>query len=182
MIYYLKGKIAIKGEDFLVIDVGGVGYKVFSVPKEKDSVGREITMFCFMQNTDRDVRLYGFKEKENLDFFEKLINMSGIGPKTALRIASIAPMGELKRGIEKGDKEIMRKIFSIGEKKGQQVVFELSRKIVKEPGKDEAFEALRGLGFCDSDIKKVLEEVPAEKTKEEKVTEALKILGENDKG
>ncbi len=182
MIYYLKGKIVLKEKEFLVVEVGSIGYKVFTLPKKEDKAGEEITLFCFTQSTDRDIRLYGFREKENLEFFEKLINMSGIGPKTALRIASIAPMGELKEGIEKGDEEIMRQIFSIGEKKGQQVVFELSRKLVKEPKEDEAFEALRGLGFPESDIKKALEEVPADKEKEERVAEALKILGKDDKG
>jgi len=166
----------------LVIEVGGVGYKVFTVPKKSDKEGEQTMIFCFMQATDRGIRLYGFREKENLEFFEKLINMSGIGPKTALRIASIAPMGELKEGIEKGDEEIMKQIFSIGEKKGQQVVFELSRKLVKEPKKDEAFQALKGLGFREDDIRDALGKVSAKKSKEERVEEALKVLGKNDQG
>ncbi len=177
MIYYLKGKIIIKEDDYLVIDVNGVGYKVFAITEEIEEGDKEIVLFCFTQSTEKDIRIYGFREKENLLFFEKLINISGIGPKTALRIASIASMPELKKGIEEDDREIMKKIFSIGKKKGQQVIFELSRKFIEEEKKDEAFLALKNLGFCEKKISEALKKVTKGKNEEERVEEALKILG-----
>ncbi len=179
MIYYLKGKIIITEDDFVVVDVGGVGYKVFVDGDNEVNAKGETTLYCFMQQNEKDVRLYGFKRKENLELFEKLIKISGIGPKTALRIASIASVEELKKGIDEEDKEIMKKIFSIGKKKGQQVVFELSRKFIKETEEDDAFKTLKGLGFCDTEINKALQKVSGKKNEEERVAEALKILGDD---
>jgi Holliday junction DNA helicase RuvA len=177
MIYYLSGKITIRESGFIVVDVNGVGYKVFVAKGTEESFKEKSTIFCFMQNSEKDMRLFGFKEKENLEFFERLMKISGIGPKTALQIASIASMEEMKRGIEREDKKIIKKIFSIGEKKGQQVVFELSRKFIKEVKKDDAFETLKTLGFCDAEICAVLEKVSDKKNGEDRVSEALKILG-----
>ncbi len=177
MIYYLKGKIAEKENSFLVVDVGGVGYKVSISYEEKKKIGQNILLYCFMQKTEKDIRLFGFKDKENLELFEKLTKISGIGPKTALQVASIASIKELKEGIEKEDSEVMKKIFSIGKKKGQQVVFELSRKIIKENKEDEAFLVLKNLGFCEKKISEALKKVPKGKNEEERVEEALKILG-----
>ncbi len=176
MIYYLKGKVVIKEKDFIVVDVGGVGYKVF-VDREEEDFEDKTTVYCFMQKTEKDIRLYGFKRKENLELFEKLTKISGIGPKTALRIASIASVEQLKRGIQKEDKRVMKKIFSIGKKKGQQVVFELSQKFIRETEDEDAFKTLKTLGFCETEINEALGKVSGEKSEEERVSEALKILG-----
>ena len=177
MIYYLKGEVTVIEEGFVVIEVGGVGYKVF-VAKGSD-LEKKTTLYCFMQKTEKDIRLYGFKEKENLELFEKLLKISGIGPKTALRIASIASVEELREGIAREDSQVMKKIFSIGKKKGQQVVFELSQKFIKEVGDDDAFKTLKNLGFCDAEINQALKKVSAKKNEEERVSEALKILGDD---
>jgi holliday junction DNA helicase RuvA len=176
MIYYLKGKITIKEKDFLIFDVQGVGYKIFVEGDFKD----ETIIYCFLQRSDKDTKLFGFKEKENLELFEKLIKMPGIGPKTALKIASIASVEELKRGIEKEDKIVMEKIFSIGKKKGQQVVFELSQKFVEKKENKEAFDTLKNLGFSEEKIEKVLREIGSEDKEEKRVEKALKILGKDD--
>jgi holliday junction DNA helicase RuvA len=172
MIYYLRGKITIKEKDFLVFDVQGVGYKIFVDGEFSD----EKIIYCFMQKSEKDIKLFGFKEKENLELFEKLIKMPGIGPKTALRIASIASVEELKKGIEREDKDVMEKIFSIGKKKGQQVVFELTEKFF-EKKEDEVFQTLKSLGFSDEKINETLKKVDNSKNEEERVKEALKILG-----
>ncbi len=176
MIYYLQGKVVIKEKDFVVVDVNGIGYRVF-VDRETEDFDDKATVYCFMQKTEKDIRLYGFKRKENLELFEKLTKISGIGPKTALRIASIASVEELKRGIQKEDKRVMKKIFSIGKKKGQQVVFELSQKFIKETEEEDAFKTLKTLGFCDAEINEALGKISGEKSEEERVSEALKILG-----
>jgi holliday junction DNA helicase RuvA len=178
MIYYLKGKVTIKEKDFIVLDVNGVGYKIF-VDLNNNVFNGETTIYCFMQKNDKDIKLFGFKEKENLELFEKLMKISGVGPKTALRIASIASVDELKKGIEREDKVVMNKIFSIGKKKGQQVVFELSQKFVEEKN-DGTFQTLKNLGFCDEEINKVLKKVKDLESEEEKIEKALKILGKND--
>ncbi len=175
MIYYLKGEVTEKEEDFIVIDVGGVGYKVFVSEETKKRLQKKEKVFCFVHFTGNNMRVYGFKEKENLSFFRDLLKISGIGPKTAMQIASIAPMKEFKEAIEREDKEVMKKIFKIGKKKGERVIFELSRKQVKKE-KDEAFDVLKGLGFDADDIEKALEKIDGKKEREERVQEALKML------
>ncbi len=173
MIHHLKGEVTEKEKDYVVVDVNGVGYKVFVSP-DTDISGK-VTLFCYTHSTGKDTYLYGFKDRENLSFFKDLLKISGIGPKAALQLASIAPMEEFKQAVEREDKEVIKKIMKIGKKKGERVVFEVARRSVKVE-KDDAFEVLRGLGFESKDIEAVLENVSQEKGKEERVTEALKLL------
>ncbi len=177
MYYYLKGKITISEKEFIVLDVAGIGYKINICKDECFKEEVTTTIYCYVQKTDNDTRLYGFKERENLELFEKLIKISGVGPKTALPIASSLTIEKLRIGIEKEDKQVLKKIFSIGKKKGQQVVFELSRKFIKEAEEDEAFETLKGLGFCPREIHKALDIIVEKENSEERVKEALKLLG-----
>lgn len=177
MYYYLKGKITIVEKEFIVLDVGGVGYKINTC--KDDCFKKDIItiIYCYVQKTDNDTRLYGFKEKENLELFEKLIKISGVGPKTALPIASSLTIEKIRKGIEIEDQQVLKTIFSIGKKKGQQVIFELSRKFIKEAEEDEVFETLKELGFCPREIHKALDTVTEKENSEERVKEALKILG-----
>ncbi len=180
MIYYLDGKIAIKGEDFVVIDTGGVGRKAYmssDAIKNLPPKGEDFKLFCYLNIGRNSQRLYGFPSKENLEFFESLINLSGIGPKTAVQVASIAPMEEMKKGIKNDNEEILDKIFDIGKKRGQRVIFELSRRIKEEPGKDDgAVQTLTSLGFSKKDAKAALKGVSKDKSVDERVKEALKLL------
>lgn len=173
MIHHLKGEVTEKDKDYVVVDVNGVGYKVFV--SSEIQVSGKTTLFCYMHNTGKDIKLYGFKERENLSFFKDLMKISGIGPKAALQLASIAPMDEFKKAVEKEDKEVIKKILKIGKKKGERVIFEVARRQIKIE-KDDAFDVLKGLGFDAKDIEDVLEKIPKEKDKEEKVKEALKLL------
>ncbi len=179
MIYYLDGKITIKGKDFVVIETQGVGRKVHMSPEavlDLPSVNNKFKLFCYL-NIGRDSqRLYGFPSKENLDFFESLINISGIGPKTAVQVASIATMDKLKEGIRNDNQEILDKIFKIGKKKGQRVIFELSRRVKEEPEDDPAIETLISLGFSKKDANAALKGASKDISVEERVKEALKLL------
>jgi holliday junction DNA helicase RuvA len=177
MIYYLKGKVTIKEEGFVVIENNGIGYKVFVAPETRDMLGKEAVVYCFVKKTDKEDQLYGFPEKENLELFEKLLKISGIGPKTALGISSIASMEELKKGIEVEDKKIIKKIFKVGKKKGEQIVFEISRKMIQENKKDDVFQALKNLGFQDYEINEALKNTNLDSDDEERMSEALKYLG-----
>ncbi len=163
-----------------MLEVNGVGYKIFVSPEIKSSLKSDTTLFCYHQRTEKEDRIYGFQKEKSLELFERLLRISGIGPKTALQIASHTSLEELKEGIEKEDERILQKIFSIGEKKGQQVVFEISRKHIKKScseERDEALEALKELGFKEKEANEALEGVSKKKNKEKRVEEALKKLG-----
>lgn len=180
MIHHLSGEISQKGDDFAVVDVNGVGYKVYMSSQaisELPQEGGDCTVFCYLNISRNSWRLYGFPSQANLEFFESLINLSGIGPKTAVKVASIAPMDELKEAIKNDDEEIIEQIYDIGEKRGKRVMFELSQRVQEEPsGEDEAVDGLTSLGFSKKDAQAALKTVSDDKSTEDRIEEALKVL------
>ncbi len=178
MIYYLKGEIVTKGKDFVVMEVSGVGYKILLPENVIPSLKKkECQLFCYMVIGEKDMRLFGFITEENLKFFESLLKISGIGPQTALKVASIAPMEKLKKGVEEEDEEIIDEILKIGKKKGERVIFEISGKIMKEERDDEAINILKELGFSKKEAQNALRDISKKESVEKRVEKALRNLG-----
>ena len=186
MIAFLEGKIIFKGEKFIILNVKGVGYKVFLSQKTLQKIpqkGENFKLFCYLNVKEKTLDLYGFFNREELEFFETLIEIPRIGPKAALEISSIASMEKLKEAIEKEDEKIIKEIFNVGKKKAQILILELSRKIKappkeKEISEDEAFQALINLGYSRTRVKSALSKIPKEiQDSERRIKEALKILG-----
>ncbi len=182
MIYSLKGEIDFKSGKFLVVDVSGVGYKVFCSPNtlKKVSENEEVKLFTSLYLREDSAELYGFLSQEELDLFEILNEISGIGPNTAMMLASIGPLEKLKEIMGKG--QLPPEIKGIGSKKMQKILLELTGKISetskKEPPPEEIINALISLGFSPKNAKEALAKIPEEiKNPEERVKEALKILG-----
>jgi len=174
------------------VDVNGVGYRVTLPEKSLNSIakiGLAVKLFTHYQMNPRDgnIELYGFTTQEELNFFELLTTISGIGPKSAQAILSSADLQQLQIGIIRGDDGYLCKVAGIGAKTAQRLVLELKNKVlvadVKGSGdndlgaESEALEALVALGYsqyqardamkqCSSDIKKT----------EDKVKEALRLL------
>lgn len=185
MIAYLEGKIVFKGEKFIILDVNGVGYKVFLSEKTLRKITQKdglLKFFCYLNVRENALNLYGFLAYTDLEFFETLIEIRSIGPKAALEIASIAPMEKMKEAIETEDEKIVGELFQVGKKKAQILILELSKKIKSAPkekpvSEDEAFQALINLGFSRKRIKEALSKIPKEITEPDKKTkEALKLL------
>ncbi len=187
MIRYLTGKILFKRRDFAVLDVNGVGYKVFLSQKTLESLPQEgslANLFCFTNIKENAVELYGFLTEEELDFFEMLMGIRGVGPRAALSIASLGPVKDVKEKIVAQDEKIFEKIPGIGRKKAMAIILEISGKIKKsgisidsEKDFDEAEEALVNLGFPRKEVKKALSQI-SENVKDtaERVKQALRIL------
>ena len=187
MISCLDGKIILKKDKFVVIEIGGVGYKVFLSRKTlsdiKDSVGN-IRLFCFHNVKEDASDLYGFLTYDELDFFEILMGIHGVGPKAALEISVLGPLEKIKDRILKQDEKIFYDIPGIGAKKASTIILELTGKIKLLSGKkskeskDPAEDALLQLGFSRQQTKDALSSVPSEiKNMEERVKQALKNLG-----
>ena len=118
-----------KGEKFIILDVSGVGYKIFLSRKnllKAPGIGGDFEVFCFLNIRDDIRELYGFLSYKELEFFEILNDISGIGPKTAIEIASIATSEEIKTAIKNNDKKIIEEIFEIGKKKAQAIISTIS--------------------------------------------------------
>ncbi|MHB8362348.1 MAG: Holliday junction branch migration protein RuvA [Patescibacteria group bacterium] len=135
MIGYLKGNIRYRGSgsrgnDYLVIDVNNVGYKVEVIKpmmlKEDDS---EIEVFIYSDVGDKYFRLFGFPKKEDLFLFEKLISVSGIGPKGALNILSSHQSQILVKAIIEGDSNFLSSTPGLGKKVADRIVLELRGKL-----------------------------------------------------
>lgn len=188
MIALLKGKIELKSGRFVIIKVNGIGYKVFcssSALEKLGDKGEEVKLFIHHYVRENLFDLYGFLSFEELEFFEMLISISGIGPKAGLAVLSIASLKDLKASIASGQVALLTKVSGIGKKTAERVILELRSKILV-PGSevsrlvsdDEAIEALVSLGYTSRQVREALKQVSGKiKEVESRIKEALKILG-----
>ncbi len=188
MIGRIKGNIVFIGDKFVLVDVSGVGYKVYvsneTLSKSKEE--GEVILFTYTAVRENAIDLYGFMDKEDLSFFEMLLSVSGIGPRSALSIISIAPVESLAKAISTGDTSYLNKVSGIGRKTAEKIVVELRDKLgsyKNEEGikslRDEGdiIEALKSLGYSQTEAREAVKKIPSEIEKtNEKIKEALKIL------
>lgn len=193
MISYLSGKIILKKEGFVILEVNGIGYEVLLAQKIFEGLpqaGGALSLFCQMEANERGVKLYGFLNFEQLELFKIIRGIQGVGPRAALEISSFGSLESLKNNIEKGETKIFEDLPNIGKKKAQKIVLELSGKIKTLDSQtkqakpkaqfenDETFLALLNLGFSKEQAKKALSDLPQEiKNPQERVRQALQILG-----
>jgi len=189
MIAYLDGKIIIKKEKFIILDVNGVGYKVFLSKKSLAKI-LEITsslrLFCFLNVKENIMDLYGFLNYKEMEFFEILDSIRGVGPKAALEISSLGSLEDIKEKIL-SKQNVFEGISGIGKKKAMTIMLELTGKIKDMPeasvplsgaSADEAEEGLVGLGFSRQEAKQALVKISKDiKGSEERIKQALKFLG-----
>lgn len=189
MISYLKGKLILKKENFVIIENNNIGYQVFVSKKILDKIPekrQEIELFCHLEVGERNLDLYGLLNYEELEFFKILRNISGIGPKTALDICSIDSPEKIKQEIEKGNEKIFNNVSGIGAKKAKKIILELSGKLKTsfspieqkaDFSQDETFLALNNLGYSKEKIKEILSQIPQEiKDPQERIKKALELL------
>ncbi|MFH0712405.1 MAG: Holliday junction branch migration protein RuvA [Candidatus Jorgensenbacteria bacterium] len=190
MIYSVKGKVTGRGDSFVVIEVGGVGFKVSTdsrTLREIAGTNEEVKLFCYTYFRDDRLELYGFKEEETLRLFEMLNTVGGIGPKTALGILDVDTIPNIMAAIIEKRAELLTRTSGIGRKTAERIILELHGKIKLPKAKmltekmdidREIEEALAGLGYGRGDIRRAIEAVPeSEKTLEERLKYALKSLG-----
>ena len=184
MISFLAGKILQKADNFFVIEKGGIGFKVFASQKtlEKIQEGQEeqiYTYFCFRNEKPE---LYGFLTREELEIFESIEKISGVGPKAALTIASFGSWAKIQQIIDSQDYKALEQLKGVGRKKMQKIILELSGEIkkfspqTKQKDKD-VIKALTSLGFKKTEIVPVLAKLPKDiQSSEEKIKKALQLL------
>jgi Holliday junction DNA helicase RuvA len=187
MITHLKGIVIYKDERSLVLENNGVGYKVWTTAGivEKSRDGQELSLWTYLAIREDAHTLYGFTEKDELDFFELLISISGIGPKTALGILNVSSVGNIRKAVSTGDTSHLTKVSGIGKKLADKIVLELKGKFGAEERdnislRDEvdAVEALKALGFNQREAREALKDVdPSISNTGDRVKKALKILG-----
>lgn len=200
MISYIKGSLEVKDVDYVVIDVGGIGYKIFMSANSINrlgEIGTAVKVHTFMRVREDDVSLYGFCTNEELRMFEQLLGVSGVGAKSALTIlANISP-SSFALAIISGDISTLKSLPGIGAKSAQRMILELKDKMktqdaigkMDEPtnisisyennGKaKDAIDALQVLGYSRRDIETVLSKINIEDDSvEDIIKKCLKYLG-----
>ncbi|MBP9821429.1 MAG: Holliday junction branch migration protein RuvA [Candidatus Pacebacteria bacterium] len=187
MIRFLEGKITDRDGKSLILQVGGIGYEVWVTPDvmEKSILGQEIKLWTSHIVREDTEDLYGFIEKTDLVFFEMLLTVSGIGPKSALGIISLAPTQTLVQAIRSGQSSYLTSVSGIGKKTAEKILLELGDKVgALEKSDTEHFtgndllEALESLGYRNQDIRSVLGSINTNDGQgtEIHLKEALKLL------
>lgn len=177
MIAYLKGTVSSKNQDRLIIDVGGVGYRVEISTQTFETLpetGKELKILIYHHFTDSDQRLFGFASGKEKNLFERLITVKGIGPKLGLTILSGMPAANLMEAIVTQDTISLSKIPGIGKKTAQRMVLELKDKLFDESQpsvvsgtdenrtkREEAVSALEALGFRKKDGEQMVHQITA---------------------
>ncbi len=181
---YLEGNFVEKRRQYLILDVGGIGYKLFvplHINQDPFDLFSKIKLYIYMQQTEETINLYGFLDKKERDFFEKLISISGIGPKLAIKILSSVSYVTMVEMILLEDKEGLKKIQGLGPKTAIKVLVDLKDKLKDFPiyldvsskastGSTRQLEfiielkqALGTLGYKDFEIIKVIDLLSKEK-------------------
>lgn len=180
MLAYIKGTLEMKMTGYVVIDVGGLGYKVFmsEVGIEKiGSIGENVKVHTYYKVREDDISIFGFNTLEELKMFELLISVSGVGAKTALTMLAVCEPSEFALAVISEDVKTLTQIPGIGAKSAQRIILELKDKITKEQQIEKIQKEINAKSKMDNKIQKAIEN-------NNKVTEAvaaLQVLGYNKK-
>lgn len=187
MIARLAGIVAEREGKALIIDVGGVGYRVAVLGslREKIKRGAKVTLRIHHHMTDDAESLYGFERREDLCFFELLLTVPSVGPRTALNILEVAPPEVLAQAVTEEDTTLLTKVSGVGRKTAERILVELKEKItapalagVAGGIQQEAMEALTSIGFTTSQARTAVQKLPkGVKTVEEAVKQILQAQG-----
>lgn len=201
MLAYIKGSLEIKTNDYIVIDVGGLGYKVNMSKKSIETIGDigdKIKVYTYYRVREDDISIFGFNTNEELRMFEMLLSVSGIGAKVALTILSSIEITEFALAVITDDVNKIIKIPGIGKKSAQRIILELKDKLknqqleeteeseTKEKPKEqnneaveEAIAALQILGYNKKEIEKAFEKLANKNVSvEELIKKGLTILSQ----
>jgi Holliday junction DNA helicase RuvA len=187
MIARVRGRPVALDAEGLVVDVGGIGYRLFATPSaiRLADGAEEVVLETHLHVRDDALQLYGFAEAGERELFEQLLAVSGVGPKVALAIVSGYSPGELKRAIVREDADLFQTIPGIGKKTAQRVVLELKEKItpltaVEAPhlgagdGHVVARDALVELGYSVAEAEQRLSGTDPDLPPAERVRQALR--------
>ena len=182
MIAFIQGSVVARGSDHVIVDVRGVGYKVFVPRHPQDDA---VTLHTHHVVRDDAQQLYGFETREELALFELLITVSGVGPRAALSLLSVSRPASVAAAIAGGDVAALSTAPGVGKKTAERLIVDLKSKVSRSgieretsavPVDDEAAAALQSLGYTAAEALAALRTVPAVGTAstEERVTAALR--------
>jgi Holliday junction DNA helicase RuvA len=190
MISYLRGKIINKTLNYTILEVAGIGYQIFAGENflNELKIGVDVEIYTHHQVREEASDLYGFKNLEDLELFELLLTVSGVGPKSALGVISMASASDIKEAIIRGDANLLTKVSGIGKKTAERLVLELKTKVLRGTGAgislnpaslagSDEIDALMSLGYSLSEARAAFNLVDSAITDSgERVKAALKKM------
>ncbi len=191
MFYSIKGIITYKNESFIVVENQGIGYKIFSARRtmEESTIGNEVCLYTYMYIREDACDIFGFLTIDELQFFQDLIAVSGVGPKAAVAMLSTFTPQELITAVITGDAKQLAKAPGIGIKTAQRIILDLKDKMKNEEIKDaviksnttyvsssEAVDALLALGYNESEARRAVSAVGSGFSLEDTIKKALMLL------
>ena len=184
MIGYLNGTVKYQSQAWIILDVNNVGYKVFS--NFHGQSGDKVEFFIHEHIREDANDLYGFSTVQEMEFYEILLSVSGVGPKMGLNILTIGSIDRIKGAIIKGDTTLFTTVSGIGKKVAAKIIVELKNKVSsktdsylpEEAGEDsDLVEALEQLGYKQVEILDILRDIPDElKGTQSRLTWALREM------
>ena len=178
MLAYIKGTLEMKMTGYIVIDVGGLGYKVYmsdSGIEKLGNIGETVKVHTYYKVREDDISIFGFNTLEELKMFELLISVSGVGAKTALGMLAVCEPTEFALAVITEDVKTLTQMPGIGAKSAQRIILELKDKIKKEQQIQELTKATGKISGAKTKLEEKIEN-------EEKIDEAiaaLQVLGYN---
>ena len=180
MFDYLNGNITKIESSYIVLDVNGIGFKIYTPNPYVFEEGSVSKVYLYNHVREDENTLYGFKKEEERDLFLKLIDVKGLGPKLALPILATGSVDGIKDAINRENIMYLKKFPKIGDKVARQIVLDLKGKVESTGNvvdiEDELYEVLVSLGYKSADINSVIKQVNKEQPIELQVKEALKLL------
>lgn len=188
MIGSITGEVTAARPGFVIVSAHGVGYKIAATRSTLIGlpVGAQASLWTHLIVREDVLDLYGFTTDEEMRFFEMLLTVSGIGPKSALSVLDIASIETLRSAISGGNAGYLTNVSGIGKKTAEKIIIELRDKVgvsaigvdASLRGDEDALEAMRALGYSAAEARDVLRKVPASITSgNDRLREALKIMG-----
>jgi len=189
MLYSISGKLVLRAGRLAVVENGGMAFKVFTNERTVSHLppaGTEVKFFTYLNVREDGLDLYGFLDQAELAFFEMLISVSGVGPKSALSIMDVAKLEELSAAIKEGRPDLMTRASGIGTKTAERIIVELRSKVQsaksglvveKMEGDSDIVEALTNLGYRREEARAALAKIdPKTQGMEARLKAALALL------
>ena len=195
MIAFLRGKIAFLEGNAVVLDVGGVGYRIFvpvSCQSRLPGMGEEVLLLTYLSVREDSLQLYGFIEQAERELFVMLLNVGGIGPKGALSVLSFLSPPQLYLAVAQEDVKTVMKVPGVGKKTAQRLILELKDKLkgrevsqvevgspvfssIGQNDADDALFALEALGYSATEALSAMQQVLKSTEKEIPASELLRL-------
>lgn len=189
MIAFVKGTIADISDRSVIIETQGVGYEVATTTDTLAvaKLGSEMALFTHLVVREDSMELYGFRTRQELTFFQMLITVSGVGPRSAIAIVSLGSIDSIQRAIGSGDATYLTSVSGIGRKTAEKIIIDLRDKLAalghtaasgEMSGDADAIEALMKLGYNRDEARTAIQQVPKTAVStNDKIREALKHIG-----